>query len=80
MKRLVLAYALLCPSVLHADTAVVHVTATIASFASVEVEDNYARVVTNDPDALAWANGITLTGEWVCVLDCDADDVRWAAR
>lgn len=82
MRRLALVYALLCPLPLRAESsasATVYVTATIASFATIEVDDNFARVVSNSTEAVAWANDVPLTDEWVCVLDCDPD-VRWASR
>ena len=74
-----LALALLWSPALSADTAVVRVGASIASFATVEVVENYARMESNDPDAAVWANGVPLTDAWVCVLDCEPD-ARWVSR
>lgn len=49
-------------------TATVTVTATIESYATVEVADDCARLVTNDPDALAWVEDrpLVANADWLC--------------
>lgn len=87
MRRPLISALLLLPFVapwlLRAETAVVTVGATLGpETVTVELEENYARVVlqhVNPGDVVAWvilADGSevdlsTAPGEWVCLLDCD---------
>jgi len=52
-------------------TAGVTVTASIESVATVEVDGECARLVTNEPDAIAWADDRPLVadGTWTCPAD-----------
>ena len=64
----VLTLALLIPLATAADSATVRVSASIASYALVEVDGDCGRLESNSPDALAWLDDLPLVPNdpWMC--------------
>ena len=57
-------------ALLASATAAVNVTATIESFATVEIDGECALLTTNDPDAAAYLNDRELVADvWTCPAD-----------
>lgn len=52
-----------------ADTATIRVTASIESYATVEVEGDCARLASNSDEALAWLGDVPLVANdsWTCI-------------
>lgn len=60
--------------------ATITVSASIESYATVEVDSDCARLVTNDPDAIAWVEDqpLVANADWLCPLDPDPPAAMYA--